>query len=233
MEGLLRAPSALEVLETENGQLEALVTSQGSDTIFVFAAGGLTGPLNVPEPAVPAPTAGNSPVAAPLSLPEAPLVLVVTLQALRQLELYQPNPGPGPRAPLSRAPALQPERPWDEMLAAVCEGARPQAAERQQPAVACVEVPDGNGVAQTIVPVESRVATCADQGRKPVAEGGEGKLAPEPAPLRSRAVLAGLVGSVAAALGAWSGAGNPAMRNHTADPRQAPGRRRWRREDRP
>src|SRR5205823_6451581 len=36
--GVPALPSAVEVLRTSTGQLQVLVSSQGSDTIFVFAA---------------------------------------------------------------------------------------------------------------------------------------------------------------------------------------------------
>src|SRR5262249_39738105 len=51
-------PSALEVLQTKSGQLQVLVSSQGSDKIFVFASlGGLAGP---PTGVTPPPGGGGS-----------------------------------------------------------------------------------------------------------------------------------------------------------------------------
>src|SRR5262249_437274 len=51
--GLPPAASALEVLEGDRGQLEALVTSQGSDLVFAFA--GLSAPPAPPAVPVPPP----------------------------------------------------------------------------------------------------------------------------------------------------------------------------------
>jgi hypothetical protein len=78
--GVPLAASALEAIQTPTG-LEALVTSAGQDTIFVF---GLSPNLPAPQPEpvpIPALEAPSILVAAPSSVEEAPLVLAVILMA--------------------------------------------------------------------------------------------------------------------------------------------------------
>jgi hypothetical protein len=68
-------PSALEVLQTKSGQLQILVSSQGSDTIFVFAAAAAAS-LAVK---IPGPGEGVQPVNGPAPVAASPAPVSITL----------------------------------------------------------------------------------------------------------------------------------------------------------
>ncbi len=51
--GIPASPSAIEVVNKASGRFDVLVSSQGSDTIFVFAPGGAAGSISSSEPSSP------------------------------------------------------------------------------------------------------------------------------------------------------------------------------------